>query len=650
MSGPVVRPYGTWPSPITAQDVAAGGVRLGQVVMDGHDIYWVEGRPGEAGRNVVVRWRNDERKDITGTVFNVRTRVHEYGGGAFTVAGETLVFSNDADGRLYVQAPGTSARPMSPADNRRYADVTIDRERQRVICVQEDHRGDGEPANTLVAVPLDGGEPVELFGASDFVSSPRLSPDGARLAWLSWNHPNMPWDGCDLWLAELSEAGMREEPLHIAGGADESIFQPLWSPDGTLYFVSDRSGWWNLYRVEDGDIQLVFPREAEFGLPQWVFGMSTYAFAGPGKVICTGHEEGQWRLWQLDTASLTATPIATPYTEISDVQANEGVAAFTAGSPSRPEGVVRLEVATNKRQLLSDVSGAVIPIARVAGPQPITFPTGNGLSAHAFFYPPANPDHVAPDGELPPLIVESHGGPTGGTSTALRSALQFWTSRGFAVLDVDYGGSTGYGRRYRERLDGAWGVVDVDDCVNGARFLVEQGRADPARLIIRGSSASGYTTLAALTFRDSFRAGASRYGISDLEAMATETHKFESRYLDRLIGPYPAAKSLYEERSPIHHIDQLACAMIVLQGLEDKVVPPNQAEMIVEAVRAKGLPVAYVPFEGEQHGFRRAETIIRALESELSFYGQVFGFDPAGEIEPVEVANLRPHRLIEGER
>ncbi len=644
-----VRPYGAWDSPITAADVAAGGVRIGQVVMDGNNLYWVEGRPAERGRNVVVRWYGAERQDITGDAFNVRTRVHEYGGGAFTVADGTLVFSNDADGRLYVQDASGDARAISPADARRYADLSIDHARQRVICVQEDHRGGGEPANTLVAVPLDGGEPAGLFGGTDFVSTPRLSPDGSRLAWLSWNHPNMPWDGCDLWSAIIAADGNLEEPVHVAGGPAESNFQPSWSPDGVLHFVSDRTGWWNLYRSGASGVEALFPREAEFGLPMWVFGMSTYGFAGPERIICAGHEQGGWRLWDLDTASGVARPVGLPFTEMSDIHAHDGIAAFTAGSAADRSGVYQLDLATLESRLVSEARGPVVPASYVSAPEPIAFPTGDGLHAHAFFYPPANPDYVAREGELPPLIVESHGGPTGGTSTALSLSLQFWTSRGFAILDVDYGGSTGYGREYRARLDGRWGVVDVDDCVNGARYLVEQGRVDPDRLIIRGSSASGYTTLAALTFRDTFRAGASRYGISDLEAMATETHKFESRYLDRLIGPYPESKALYEERSPIHHIDQLSCAMIVLQGLEDKVVPPNQAEMIVEAVRANGQPVAYVPFEGEQHGFRRADSIVRSLESELSFYGQVFGFEPAGEIEAVEVANLEVARLVDRE-
>ena len=648
MSHPTVRPYGAWESLVSAAAVAAGGVRIGQVVMDGHDVYWVEGRPAEAGRNVVVRWRDGQRQDIIAEPFNVRTRVHEYGGGAFTVDGGVLVFANDADGRLYVQEPAAEARLITPSDNRRYADLTIDRWRHRIICVQEDHRGEGEPVNALVTVPLAGGEPLDLWGGTDFVSSPRLSPDGTRLAWLSWNHPNMPWDGCDLWLARVAADGTLDEPAHVAGSPDESIFQPEWSPDGVLHFVSDRTGWWNLYRFRDHIVEPLLPRHAEFGLPQWVFGMSTYGFPGPDRIVGAAHEQGGWRLWQLDTGLLAAAPIALPYTEISDVQADAGVVSFTAGSPSQRTGVLRLGIATNETQVLSNVSGLEIPPAYVSAPEPIAFPTADGLESHAFFYPPTNPEYQAPDGELPPLIVESHGGPTGGTSTALSPSRLFWTSRGFAVLDVDYGGSTGYGRAYRERLDGAWGVVDVDDCVNGARFLVAQGRVDPERLIIRGSSASGYTTLAALTFRDTFRAGASRYGISDLEAMATETHKFESRYLDRLVGPYPDAKARYQERSPIHHIDHLACAMIVLQGLEDKVVPPNQAEMIVGAVRAKGLPVAYVPFEGEQHGFRRAETIVRSLESELSFYGQIFGFEPAGEIEPVEVANLSSSRPIAG--
>jgi dipeptidyl aminopeptidase/acylaminoacyl peptidase len=640
MSSPVAKPYGSWHSPISARDVAAGGVRIGQVVMDGHDVYWVEGRPNDAGRSVIVRWTPDGMEDLTPAPFNVRTRVHEYGGGAFAASDGTLYFSHDGDGRLYRQDPGDMPRSITLDDDALYADLVVDQKRDRLICVQEDHRVDGEPVNSLVAIPATGGESSRLFGGTDFVSTPRLSPNGTHLAWLSWNHPNMPWDGCDLWIAGITSNGSLTPPEHVAGGVNESIFQPAWSPDGLLHFVSDRSGWWNMYQWRDGSAASLFPREAEFGLPQWVFGMSTYGFAGPNTIVCAGFEDGKWRLWLLDAESGEANSIDVPFTEISDVQAHEGISVFTGGSPADPVGVVRLDLGSRTTQRLSKPSGKEVPPAHVSKPEPITFPTGNGWDAHAYFYPPTNPDYVAPQGELPPLIVESHGGPTSGTSTALSLSRQFWTSRGFAILDVDYGGSTGYGRAYRQRLDGEWGIVDVDDCVNGARYLANQGRVDPERLIIRGSSASGYTTLAALTFRDTFRAGASRYGISDLEAMATETHKFESRYLDRLVGPYPEAQNTYRQRSPIHHIDQLRCPLIVLQGLEDKVVPPNQAEMIVDAVRDKGLPVAFVTFKGEQHGFRKAESIIRSLEAELSFYAQIFGFEPAGDIEPVMVENL----------
>jgi dipeptidyl aminopeptidase/acylaminoacyl peptidase len=645
-----VAPYGSWKSPITSELIVAGTIRLGQIALDGEDVYWVEMRPAEGGRNVIVQRSDGRTTDVTPPPFDARTRVHEYGGGAFVVDHGTVHFSNYVDQRLYRQEAGGEPRPITPeADSSagsgqglRYADGVFDRGRRRLICVREDHRGSGEAVNTLVSLDPEGdpeGGRV-LASGHDFYASPRLSPDGSRLAWLSWNHPNMPWDGAELWVGVLDVDGSLSRPERVAGGADESIFQPEWSPDGVLHFVSDRTGWWSLYRWRDGRAEPLCEMAAEFGQPQWVFGLSTYAFLSADRIVCTYTERGAWRLANLDTATGRLESIETPYTSFGGLRAALGQVVFTAGSPTESSAIVRLEPSTGRREVLRRSSDVAIDPDYLSAPRAIEFPTEHGLTAHALFYAPKNRDFRAPPGERPPLIVVSHGGPTGATSSTLDLTLQFWTSRGFAVVDVNYGGSTGYGRAYRERLDGQWGIVDVDDCVNAARYLAERGEVDPDRLAIRGGSAGGFTTLAALTFRDVFKAGASYYGIGELEALARETHKFESRYLDRLIGPYPERRDLYRQRSPINFPDRLSSPLILFQGLEDKVVPPNQAEMMFRAVRAKGLPVAYVPFEGEQHGFRRAETIKRALDGELYFYSKIFGFAPADPLEPVPIENL----------
>ena len=636
-------PFGSWKSSITSDLIITKSVRLQQIVVDGANVYWDESRPSEKGRSVVVR--RDALgviEDVTPEPFNVRTTAHEYGGGAFTVADGILYFSNYAEQRLYVQTPRGIPYPLTPEANARYADTIVDASRDRLICVREDHTTSYQEAiSALVAVPLAGGEPRVLVQGSDFYSSPRLSPDGAHLAWLSWNHPNMPWDESELWVGELSPDGSIHSVQRVAGGQGESVFQPEWSPDGELHFVADRTGWWNLYRVRGGQREPLLEMDAEFGLPQWVFGMSTYCFASATSMLCTYARAGIWQLGILDTVALRLEPIDTPFTMITNPLMVDSKAVFKAGGPSMPSTIVMMDLATGETTTVRRSNDVEIDPAYISEPQAIEFPTEYGKTAHAFFYPPHNPDFRAPAGERPPLLVVSHGGPTSAASATLNLPIQYWTSRGIAVLDVNYGGSTGYGRAYRERLKGQWGIVDVDDCVNGARYLVAEGRVDPDRLAIRGGSAGGYTTLCALTFRDTFKAGASYYGVSDAEILAVETHKFESRYLDGLIGPYPERRDLYIERSPIHFVDQLSCALILFQGLEDRIVPPNQAEMMYEAARAKGLPVAYIPFEGEQHGFRQAENIKRSLEAEFYFYSRIFDFLPADPIEPVDIANLK---------
>jgi len=511
-----------------------------------------------------------------------------------------------------------------------------------MICVREDHSGtDREAVNTIVGANVAGPHEGDvLVAGNDFYSSPRLNRDGSRLAWLTWNHPNMPWDGTELWVGELEDDGSISRAELVAGGPDESIFQPEWSPEGVLHFVSDRSGWWNLCCWRDGRVEPLVEMEAEFGRPQWLFGMPTYAFESVGCIVCALGRRGTWQLGSLKRASRRLELIETPYSEIMGVRAIPGRVVFLGGSPTKEMSVVQLDVASSLVEVLRSSSDVAVGTAYLSGPEPIEFPTERGLTANALFYPPRNGDYAAPSAERPPLLVRSHGGPTSAVSSALNLGTQHWTSRGIAVLDVNYGGSTGYGRAYRKRLEGQWGVVDVEDCVNGARYLVERGDVDGERLAIAGGSAGGYTTLCALTFRDVFRAGASHFGVSDLEALARETHKFESRYLDRLIGPYPERADLYRQRSPISFSDRLSRPVIFFQGLEDKVVPPNQAEQMVGVLQAKGVPVAYLAFEGEQHGFRRAENIRRALDAELYFYSRIFGFELAERVEPVSVDNL----------
>jgi len=643
MSEQKVVPYGSWKSPITSE-LAASATQLTEVGFAAGEICWRELRPEEKGRFAIMKHAADGRiVDLTPAPFNARTTVHEYGGGSFVVADDAVYFSNFSDQRIYMLKLGVEPRPVTPEINMRYADGVMDRHRGRMICIREDHRlSDQKAVNTIASLSLDGEDSGRvLVSGNDFYSSPRLSPDGSRLAWITWNHPNMPWDGTELWVAELNADGSLGRTQLVAGGLNESIFQPEWSPDGILHFVSDRTGWWNLYRWHGNRIEPLHEMHADFGRPHWVFGLSTYAWVSPERIVCTYADKGTWNLAELNTTSLKFRPIENPYSDIWYLRAGDGRAAFLAGGPTTSEAIIQYDFATGKFSVIYRSRSATIAAGYMSAPQTIEFPTTNNLMAYAFFYAPGNRDFKAPQGERPPLMVISHGGPTGATGTTLSLAVQFWTTRGFAVVDVNYGGSTGYGREYRQRLYGQWGVVDVDDCINAAKYLVKAGLVDANRLAIRGGSAGGYTTLCALTFRDTFKAGASYYGVSDLEVLDKETHKFESHYNVKLIGPYPERRDLYRERSPIHFANRISCPMIIFQGLEDKIVTPNQAELMVKALQAKGLPYAYLTFEGEQHGFRRKENIKRARDAELYFYSKIFGFKLADHIEPVKIENLR---------
>lgn len=620
-----ISPYGSWKSPITSDLIVAEAISLIDVFLDRDEVYWIEGRPQEAGRCVLVKRLSDGTTiDVTPAQYSTRSRVHEYGGGAVTVRDGVVYFSNDGDQKLYRQDPGEPPRPIGQAPRCRYADGVIDERRGRMIAVREDHgAADGSVINTIVAVAIDGSAADRiLVSGNDFYSNPRISPDGRRLAWLSWNHPSMPWTGTELWMANLTDSGDIDSPVCIAGSASESIFQPEWSPSGTLYFISDRSGWWNLYRLNAGSVETVLPKQAEFGRAQWFLGMTTYGFASDSRLVVSYIEGGQTRLAILDADTGHVEPIDLPYTEILSVRVNADCVLVLAGAPDRPLSVVRIGLDSRTVEVLrrsTDVAEDPAIRACISLPTQIEFPSGDRC-AYGFYYAPHNPEFTADPNELPPLIVKSHGGPTASASSTLNLGIQYWTSRGYAVIDVDYGGSTGYGREYRNRLYQSWGEVDVEDCTNAARFLCSTGRADPARTAITGGSAGGYTTLCALTFGDFFKIGASYYGVGDLEALARDTHKFESRYLDWLVGKYPEEKDKYKARSPINFTDRLSVPVIFFQGSEDRVVPPNQAEMMVKALREKALPFGYFLFHGEQHGFRQASNIKRCLDAELYFY------------------------------
>ena len=641
-----MRPTGPGSLPSRRELLVSGAAGLADVWAEGDTVWWVESRPSEAGRvQVVCRDPDGTVSDVLPEGFSARTRVHEYGGGAVCVSGGVVYFANWADQRLYRVSGAQPPEPLTPEPAEphgwRWADLRLVPGAPWLVCVREDHSGEGEASNEIVAVPLDGaGEVTVLASGRDFVSSPRPSADGSRLAWLCWDHPNMPWDTTELWVGELACSGPAASlrgPHRVAGGDEESLVQPEWGPGEALFVLSDRPGWWNVHRV-DGVDQLapVAPVDAEVGQPAWVFGQSRYGFSAAGDLLFTWSDATGAHLGSTRTGGELTTR-SVPYLSLSVIRVVGNDVVALASSPASEPVVVRISGADGATTVLRAARQLGLEDALVSRAERLSFASAGGRTAHAYLYRPTNPEFVAPAGELPPLLVLSHGGPTSAANPAFSLGIQFWTSRGFAVVDVDYGGSTGYGRSYRNLLRGSWGVVDVDDCCAAAEYAVAAGLADPARLAIRGGSAGGFTTLAALAFRSTFAAGANSYGVADLAALAADTHKFEARYLDGLVGPWPAAAAVYEERSPLAHADRLSCPIITLQGLEDEVVPPNQSEKLVAALAAKGIPHAYLAFEGEQHGFRRAETIMAALTAELYFFGKVFGFEPAGEIEPIEI-------------
>ncbi|MEQ1787597.1 MAG: S9 family peptidase [Acidimicrobiales bacterium] len=641
-----VLPYGSWPTPITSELVVRSARLPNGLRLDGDDTWWSEGRPEEAGRMAVLRRTPDGTvTEVVTTPWSARSGVHEYGGGAWWVHDGVLWFVDWATQRLHRVEPGGEPVPLTPEPDvprgLRYSDGDVHPDGTTILCVQEEHHADGrEATNTIVSLPAhDASRPEVVVEGPDFVSDPRWSPDGTAFCWLEWDHPDMPWDATRL----VVEAGGGERTVVAGGDERESVGQPTWAPDGSLWFFGDRSGFWSLYRwTPAGGREVMVDLGKDIGFPAWVFGQSCFAFLDDGRLVFSYSDGGLERLAVREPDFGRVTTLDVPHTMVDQLRARRGEAVYLAASPAEEAHVVTVSLDTAAVEVIVAPRDLGLDPGWFSAPEPIEFPTAGGVTAHALLYPPTNPEVRAPEGERPPLLVMIHGGPTAAARPMLQLSRQYWTSRGFAVVDVNYRGSTGYGRAYRDLLQGAWGVADVEDCAAVCEFLVARGEADPARLCIRGGSAGGFTTLAALTFHEVFAAGASHYGVADLGVLAAETHKFESRYLDGLVGPWPEARATYEERSPIFHTDRIDRPLAVFQGLDDPIVPPNQAEMIVAALRTKGVPVAYLPFEGEQHGFRQAQNIRASLDGELSFYAQVLGFPlpPDEGIEPIPVENL----------
>ncbi|HVX46027.1 MAG TPA: prolyl oligopeptidase family serine peptidase [Mycobacteriales bacterium] len=636
-------PFGAWSSPISAAAVTRASRRLGGAALVAGEIWWTEGRPAESGRQAIVRDDSGTAIDVLPAPWNARSRVHEYGGSSWIAIDDAgaIAFVNFTDQRIYRLEPGGEPRPLTPEpaepSSIRYAEPTPGRPGE-LLWIRESHAG-GRVQRHIVAVALDGSGVREVAGGSDFLAFPRLSPDGRSLAWIAWDHPLMPWDGTELRVARLSDDGVAGEHRTLIGGPEESVLQPEWIDEETLYVISDRSGWWNLYRLglARGDLEPMCPRDEEFAGPLWSLGTTTYAPLVSGQIAVV-HGTDEEDLGILDPATGTITDLDLPYTTYGSLSTDGESLAVVAGSPKSATAVVRIDPVTGEYTEIRLAQDELPDAAYLPTPESIVVPGKDGREVHAHVFRPANPEFEGLEGELPPYVATVHGGPTAQSTTALTLGTAYFTSRGIGVISVNYGGSTGYGREYRERLRGQWGVVDVEDSVSAVEALVERGMADGNRLAITGGSAGGWTTLAALTRTDTFSAGASHFGVAELIHFVEDTHDFESRYIDGLVGPLPEARDLYIERAPLSHVDNVSCPVLLLQGSEDKIVPPSQAEMFRDALIRKGIPYAYLLFEGEQHGFRRAENQIAAMEAELSFYGQVFGFEPP-EIPRLKLEN-----------
>lgn len=630
-------PYGSWKSPITADLIIQDAVRfVGSFEVDGN-LYWGELRPAEKGRIALVRkTAKGVVEDLTSREYNARTRVYEYGGVSYTIVGDTLYFTNYSDQQFYRRDPSGQIVQLTHEKNLRFADGNYDSKRNLIYSIVEEHGTTVE--NYLAVVDPVNGKVRKVAEGYDFYYYPRISPDGKQLAYVGWNFPNMPWDGSDLVVAEILEDGSLGTSRKVAGGESESIYQPNWGPDGALYFVSDRSGWWNFYREKNGKVEAMLPMEAEFGFPQWAFGMGGWGFWN-GNIVAIYTQGGWDYIGLISLKDKKLHKLEIPYTYIQSLSVSGDTMTFVGGVSDKPNELVRYDLKNNQLEIVKKSQQLHLDPGYLSAPQSIEFPTEQGKTAFAFYYPPKNKDFQGKKGELPPLLVLSHGGPTGQTFPVFSLGIQYWTSRGFAVIDVNYGGSTGYGREYRDRLKGNWGIVDVDDCVNAALYCVKMGLADSNRLAISGGSAGGYTTLASLAFRDVFHVGASLFGVSDLITLR-DAHKFESRYNDQLVGPYPEMRDVYIARSPLYHVDQIHCPIILLQGDEDEIVPPPQSEKMYNSLLERGIPTAYLLFEKEQHGFRQAANIKRSIEATAYFFSKILGFELADQVEPVKIDNF----------
>lgn len=636
-------PYGSWPSDISASSLVEGSRGIGGLRKDGEFFYWLESRPEQGGRNTIMRWQpGTEPQELLSEPFNVRTRVQEYGGSSLLVHGGVLWFSNFSDQRLYRFVAGESPMPITPDTALRYAGCSFDHSRNRLICIREDHRGLDEPVNTLVALnPAAESEGTILFSGTDFVSEPRLSPDGSRIAFTSWMHPNMPWDSTSLHSADFDEKGAFVNLSTHNPDSSESVIDPQWLQDNTLIALSDRDNWWKPYLITGTSFKVIETglENVEIGGPDWSIGSRYYCLLPDGQMLLVARRGSVEQLLLLG-AEGEQRFVDTGAVSYGSMIFDEGVLYFTGGFADRPSALVSAGLDGTIQEVIRRSSDSALESEWIPPYKQVTFPLPSGGEAYGVYFAPKNPHATAEADTAPPLIVSVHGGPTSVAGVSYRPEHYYWTSRGFAVLDLNYRGSTGFGRDYRRALYGQWGITDVEDASAGAAWLAEQGLADAERLIIRGGSAGGYTTLAVHAFYDTFAAGASYYGVSDIEALAKDTHKFESRYLDQLIGPYPERKDLYVQRSPIHHLEGFKAPLLLLQGLDDPIVPPNQSEMIYEALKSRGVPTAYVAFEGESHGFRKAENQIAAREAELYFYAKVLGFTPADNLPPIAIDNL----------
>jgi dipeptidyl aminopeptidase/acylaminoacyl peptidase len=628
--------YGAWVSPITAASIFEASDNVSYLTVEDEQLYFVESKASANGKSLLFKLnKSNVAIQLTSSKVSVRSRVHEYGGRPYLVSGEHIYYSEFSDQKIYHISP--DSLPDSPPEaitsqGLRYMECIVDQNNSRLICVREDHRGIGEPINTLVAISLNEAN-VEtiLFEGTDFVSGPQLSPDGKSVAFVTWSHPNMPWDDTQLRVINFSENGSVESVVDVPQDGNVSIKNPQYSKDGTLYFIADFKNWWTLYRVDKSTGQQNKPQQV---LDKKIE-INSYGFENNNYAIIAYSKQGSAHIARVNLATGEMTNIGNTFSSADSISVANNTVYFRASTPSSANAIYQLTA--NHVEKIYQPSGPVIETGFLSVPQSIEFPTGINEIAYGFYYPPQNSHYTGAKDTLPPLIVKVHGGPVSATDSSLNPGIQFWTSRGFAVFDVNHRGSTGYGRTFRKKLYPNWGIVDVEDASNGVKWLASEGFIDADKVAIRGGSAGGYTTLAALAFQDVFKAGTSYYGISDLGILASDTHKFESRFLDQLIGPYPEMKSVYDQRSPINSVENITAPLLLLQGLDDKVVPPNQSELIFTALKDNGIATAYITFEGEGHGFRQPANNIKALNSELSFYGQVFGFVPAGNIEAVKL-------------